>query len=265
MTPLFSDLGLQRLDRIAGPGLLCVFDFDGTLSPIVADPEHAVLPDAMQQRLIELSALAPVAIITGRAVQDLRARLQFTPDFLVGNHGIEGIPGWEQRAQQYQAVCQGWARTVAHALQDPLRFDPNIKIEDKRYSMSVHYRLARDQNLTETRLMELFSVLAPAPRVVAGKCVFNLVPQGAPHKGSALEQLMRDGAARNALYVGDDVTDEDVFRLKRSDLMSIRVEHAANSAADFFLDRLADVERLLDELIARLRQRAGKANMPESA
>jgi trehalose 6-phosphate phosphatase len=266
MTPLFSDTGLQRLDRIAGPGLLCVFDFDGTLSPIVADPAHAVLPDAMQQRLLDLSVLAPVAIITGRAVPDLRPRLGFAPDFLVGNHGIEGVPGWELRAQEYQVICQGWARSVAQALRDPLRFDPHIKIEDKGYSMSVHYRLARDPALTEARLTELFAALTPSPRVVAGKCVFNLVPQGAPHKGSALEQLMHDGARsdsiHNAIYVGDDVTDEDVFRLQRPDVLTVRVEPGENSAAEFYVDRLTDVERLLDELIARLRQRMVRRSMP---
>jgi trehalose 6-phosphate phosphatase len=256
MTPLFSTAGLERLDRIAGPGLLCVFDFDGTLSPIVARPEHAVLPDEVQQRLIELSRLVPVAILTGRAVQDLRSRLNFVPDFLVGNHGIEGLPGWEQQAEEYRAICQAWSRKVARALQDPLRFDPHIQIEDKRYSLSIHYRLTKDQALTETRLKELFAVLAPAPRVVTGKCVFNLVPQGAPHKGGALEELMRSGSVSNAIYVGDDVTDEDVFRLKRADLLSVRVEHAANSAAEFYLEQPSDVEQLLDELIGRLRQKA---------
>jgi trehalose 6-phosphate phosphatase len=254
MIPLFSDLGLQRLDRIVGPSLLCVFDFDGTLSPIVAQPEQAVLPDAVQQRLVDLSRLAPVAIITGRAVQDLRARLKFEPDFLVGNHGMEGTPGWEARAQDYETTCRTWGRSLAHAMRDPLRFDPEIKIEDKRYSLSVHYRQVRDHGLTEKQLKKLFSGLTPAPRIVAGKCVFNLVPQGAPDKGNALEQLMHASTARSAIYVGDDVTDEDVFRLVRPDLLTVRVERAERSAAQFYLQRHVDIERLLSELIARLQR-----------
>jgi trehalose 6-phosphate phosphatase len=199
-------------------------------------------------------------------VQDLRARLQFTPDFLVGNHGMEGISEWEQQARDYQSACAAWSRVIAIALQDTSRFDPQIKMEDKRYSLSLHYRLAQDQGATETRLRELLAGLTPAPRVVAGKCVFNLVPQGAPHKGNALEKLMRDSALRNAIYVGDDVTDEDVFRLQRPDVLSVRVEYTACSAAEFYVERLADVERLLDELIARLRQRAiGRDGSPAPA
>jgi trehalose 6-phosphate phosphatase len=254
MTPLFSETGLRRLDRIVGPDMLCVFDFDGTLAPIVAQPEHAVLPESVQQRLLALSKLAPVAIITGRAVQDLRARLNFDPDFLVGNHGMEGTPGWERRAQEYEAMCQGWSRSLAPMLKDSVRFDPNIQLEDKRYSLSLHYRLARDQGATEAQLRELFAGLTPTPRIVAGKCVFNIVPRDAPHKGNALEQLMQAGSVRGAIYVGDDVTDEDVFRLTRPDLLSVRVERGMQSAAEFYLERHGDIERLIDELIMRLQR-----------
>ncbi len=177
---------------------------------------------------------------------------------------MEGVPGGEQRAKEYQDACREWSRSVAAALQDATRFDPLIKIEDKGYSLSLHYRLARDQGATESRLRELFDALTPVPRVVAGKCVFNLVPRGAPHKGDALMQLMKLGGTRNAIYIGDDVTDEDVFRLARPDVLSVRVEHADYSASEFYLERLEDVERLLDELIARLARRGIKRNAPAS-
>jgi trehalose 6-phosphate phosphatase len=253
MTPLFSASGLQRLDRMAGPGLLCVFDFDGTLAPIVARPEHVVLPESVQERLIALSKLAPVAILTGRGVEDLRARLHFEPDFLIGNHGIEGVADWARRTAEYEAVCSKWADSLRATLHGS-SLDEGIEMEDKRFSLSLHYRLAQDQQATARRLQTLFDQLDPAPRIVAGKCVFNLVPQGAPNKGQALEHLMRDQAVRNAMYVGDDITDEDVFRLSRPDLLSIRVERGSESAAEFYLEQRADVERLLDELITRLKQ-----------
>src|SRR6476646_3521664 len=65
MNPLFSTKGLSRLDAIARPGLLCAFDFDGTLAPIVSQPDMARLPADVLDRLVALSSLAPVAIITG--------------------------------------------------------------------------------------------------------------------------------------------------------------------------------------------------------
>jgi trehalose 6-phosphate phosphatase len=101
--------------------------------------------------------------------------------------------------------------------------------------------------------MKMFARLTPAPRIVSGKYIFNLLPEDAVHKGSALEQLLRATGANGAIYVGDDVTDEDVFRLRRGDVLSVRVEPEADSAAPFFLERRQDMPQLLDALIARLR------------
>ena len=261
MTLLFSEAGLRRLDDIVRPGILCVFDFDGTLSPIVTQPDKAHLPLDIRQRLAELSNHAPVAIITGRSVTDIRPRLEFEPDFLVGNHGLEGVPGWEQHSLHYEKLCRDWRHMLSAGLQDQTRFDPAIWIEDKHYSLSVHYRLARDRSKAEMQLAELFAGLMPPARVIAGKCVFSLLPRDAADKGSALEQLMRISGAHSAIYVGDDVTDEDVFQLRRRDLLSVRVEHAPGSAAEFFLHHWLDIVQLLDALIQRLREQQARNTM----
>jgi trehalose 6-phosphate phosphatase len=253
---------MARLDEIVKPGVLCVFDFDGTLAPIVMQPDLASLPPEVRQRLMTLSSLAPVAVLTGRSITDIKPRLGFEPDFLVGNHGLEGLPGWEQRGEQYENTCRAWKEKLAHALQDA-HCDPGIRIENKRYSLSVHYRMARDQRKAEAALAELFARIVPEARVVGGKCVFNLLPQGAADKGQALERLIVLSDAPSAIYVGDDVTDEDVFRLRRRDLLSIRIEAASDSAAEFYLPRWHDILRLLDELIECLRaQQAHDAPSP---
>lgn len=252
MHSLFSQTGLQRLDQILGAQLLCAFDFDGTLAPIVTMPEQARLPDDIRSRLVTLSAHAPVAIITGRSVQDIRNRLGFEPDFVVGNHGLEGVPGWEKQAAQHEQLCAAWLRQLTGALQQPAS-DPGIQLEDKRYSLSVHYRLACDPDAAARTLVDIFARLTPAPRVVAGKYVFNLMAEDTCHKGSALERLMEITGARHALYVGDDVTDEDVFRLQRPDVLSIRIEHASDSAAEFYVPEPRDILPLLEKLIHRLR------------
>lgn len=256
MSLLFSETGLRRLDEIVQQRLLCAFDFDGTLAPIVVQPEHACLPNDIRQQLLELSCYAPVAIITGRSIEDTYSRLGFGPDFIVGNHGMEGVPGWEAHAQRHQAICVGWRTQLARVLREG---DAGIRLEDKHYSLSLHYRGARDAGAAEARLMKLFEALEPQPRVVGGKYVFNLLPQDAAHKGNALEQLITICGASHALYVGDDVTDEDVFRLQRRDLLSVRIEHAPYSAAQFFLPRPEDIVQLLTELTARLRA-AGAVN-----
>ncbi|KRB66353.1 trehalose-phosphatase [Noviherbaspirillum sp. Root189] len=258
MSPLFSDQGLRRLEHAIADGLLCAFDFDGTLSPIVARPEDARLPDNIRERLLTLGRYSPIAIITGRSVEDIRSRLGFTPDYVVGNHGLEGVPGWENLAREHEAACQSWRRQLEDALAVP-EFDRGIQLEDKRYSMSVHYRHVKDVEKSASQLEKLFAALSPAPRIVAGKCVFNLLAEDRCHKGSALVRLMDLAGAPGALYVGDDVTDEDVFLMRRGDVLSVRIEHSADSAADFFLPHPRDILRLLDELIARL-DAAGSTN-----
>jgi trehalose 6-phosphate phosphatase len=250
----FMDCSARRLDEIVKHRPLCVFDFDGTLAPIVTQPDEARVPLGILLRLTALSRHAPIAVIAGRSVTDLQARLGFEPEFIVGNHGLEGLPQSERFADRYKQLCRDWEEKLAAELQTQAAFDPAIRIENKGYSLSVHYRLARDQAATRQQMVELFSRLAPAARVVAGKCVFNLLPEGAGDKSTALEQLMRTSGATSAIYVGDDTTDEDVFRLRRADLLTIRVGLERHSAAEFFLPHQLDMFHALDGLIGRMRQ-----------
>lgn len=257
MSSLFSEQGRLRLDEIVQPGLLCAFDFDGTLAPLMAQPDQVRLPAEFRQRLDSLAAYAPVAIITGRSLEDIRERIGYAPDFIIGNHGIEGLPGWEQRVADFQAQSLAWQRQLAEMLKDAdlsAKGEDGIWLENKRYSLSVHYRHAADPRRTEQDLRALFARLDPAPKVVGGKYVFNLLPQEAADKGDALLQLMQACGARSAFYAGDDVTDEDVFRLGRREVLSLRVEQSGDTAADFFVGQYEDMLKVLDELINRLRR-----------
>lgn len=259
MQPLFSPAGMQRLGEIVQPGLLCVFDFDGTLSPIVLQPDRARMPLPILQRVNLLATYAPVAILTGRSIADIRVRLGFEPGYLVGNHGLEGVPGAEERSAHFEQLCQSWKAVLATALQDRARFEPGIRIEDKQFSLSVHYRLVRDPPRAEAELRKLFKAVTPTAHVVDGKCVFSLMPTDDMDKGTAILQLLKFSGARQAIYVGDDVTDEAVFRLRRDDILSVMVERVPTSAAEFFLYERAQIVLLLEELIKRA-QNAGLEN-----
>ncbi|GIZ51656.1 trehalose-phosphatase [Noviherbaspirillum aridicola] len=255
MRPVFSEAGLQRLHEVARGGLLCAFDFDGTLAPLVPVPDDAHLPDDIRERLLRLGQSAPLAIITGRGMDDIRPRLGFTPEFLVGNHGLEGVPGWESLTAAHAEACQAWLSQLRAALPG---HDPGILLEDKRYSLSLHYREAADPPAAARALEALFATLTPAPRVVAGKFVYNLLAEDRCHKGSALLRLMECCGARKAIYVGDDVTDEDVFRMGHPDILSIRIEASASSSAELYLPDFCETARLLDVLGERLRQQGAR-------
>jgi trehalose 6-phosphate phosphatase len=253
MMTLFSLSGRSRLDELAKPGLLCAFDFDGTLAPLVTQPERAHTPQNIIARLSALSNYARVAVITGRSVADVSDRLGFHPDYLVGNHGLEGMPGWEAQASRYRETCHQWMALLAQKLSVHPELAHSVWIEDKNYSLSVHYRMARDRAAVEQRLLELLPQLLPSARIITGKCVVNLLPADAVDKGDAMAALLEVSQASGALYVGDDVTDEDVFCMRRPDFLSIRIGHESRSSAEFFLAHRLGILQLLDELLMRFR------------
>lgn len=253
MTDLFSSEGQKTLRQFVRPRMLCLFDFDGTLVPLVADPAKALLSHPIQSRLVRLQARAQVGIVTGRSLSDICSRLEFVPDYLVGNHGLEGLPGWQQRADEFYAICRCWYDQLAPEL---AAIDTGISLEDKHYSLSLHFRHAQDKEAVMKTLPTLLAELTPSPRVIGGKCVFNLLPTHGGDKGHAVTQLISETGAQRTLYVGDDVTDEDVFAIRRDDLMSVRVgcidEVSVQSAATHCIASAGHIAALLDCLIALL-------------
>lgn len=251
MKHALSDDALAEIGSFLQDRPLLAFDIDGTLSPIVAHPAEARLPEDIQQRLGSLSARTDVAIITGRAIVDARRMLTFVPRYLVGSHGAEGVPGFETSAAAFAEACRGWRQALC-ADRDLWHVMPDLTLEDKEYSLAIHYRHARDPDVARRLLEERAARLSPPPRLVHGKCVINLLPATAPNKGDALRALLAQSGHTRALYVGDDVTDEDVFRLKLPAVLSVRIEPQAASAAGYYLNCQDEVLSFMRALEAML-------------
>ncbi|RJG04839.1 trehalose-phosphatase [Noviherbaspirillum cavernae] len=250
----FFECSAARLDELVRPGMLCAFDFDGTLAPIAREPHGVLVPAAVARRLAHLADHAAIAIVTGRAVDDVRPRLDFPASFIVGNHGLEGVPGRDVPADHFAARCAQWERSLPLALRQHGIVDPGIHVENKGCSLSLHYRLAREREALEPRLADICRSLQPSAHVIEGKFVFNLLPVNGINKGEALNRLIEASGARSAIYVGDDTTDEDVFRLRRTDVLSVRIEPDERSAAEFHLHHRLGMIQLLDELTHRMRR-----------
>ncbi len=246
MTDLLSDEGRRALCALGARAPLCLFDFDGTLAPLAPDPAGVLLPAAVRAQLLALQRRVPVGIVTGRSLADMRERLGFAPDYLIGNHGLEGVPGERRRHALLAQLCAGWRDWLAPRVAG---IDPAIWVEDKRYSLSLHYLQARDHPQAMAALSELFAQLQPAPRIIPGKCIFSLLPAGRGDKGEAVRQLLRFTQRDAALYVGDDVTDEDVFRLPDTGIFSVRVGRSDTSAARWHIDGHQAIGKLLDLLL----------------
>jgi len=242
MKHLFCHSGRLALETALHARPLLAFDFDGTLAPIVERPDDAHVPAALARRLDRLTQLRPLAIITGRSVADVMHRLGFVPRFIVGNHGAE-VPG---QKPTFDATPLDALRARIRASAAELRA-VRIRVEDKRYSLALHYRRAPDPRQALARIEALRAGLDPALRFFAGKFVVNAVLEDAPDKGDAVLSLVQRASCDTAVFVGDDINDEAVFERAPPNWVTIRVGHDFEaSCAAFYLEDHEEIAVLLE-------------------
>ncbi|MBA3476929.1 MAG: trehalose-phosphatase [Lautropia sp.] len=207
---------------------LLALDFDGTLSPLVPQPAAATMDPRVPPLLGPLMAMMPVAIVSGRGIVDLAARVPLTGVTLVGNHGNEWLPGERPSVSIDRAsagldpgqVCLAWAADLAAPL---AQMGEGIAFESKVLSLSIHYRLMADREMARLKLLELVSQLRPPPEIIEGKFVLNLMAPGLVTKYEAVEELQGRFGAGSVIFIGDDVTDERVFERAPPDWLTVRV------------------------------------------
>jgi trehalose 6-phosphate phosphatase len=254
------DSMLKALDALPFSRTLFAFDFDGTLAPIVKQPASARMDKRTERLIARLNERVPVAVISGRSVSDLKSRLHFEPRYLVGNHGIESLSRTAGDCRRSAEICTTWREQLVTRIGGDASISW-LQIEDKEYSLSLHYRKAKNKVRAKRLIPEIADGLRPRPRIIPGKAVFNLVPEGAPHKGTAMIELLRDSGLSAAIYLGDDDTDEDVFSLKDPRILGIRVGYKRASNAQFFLKSQSQVAGLIDRL---LRQTGASSRKPSA-
>ena len=247
MRHLFTPDGERALRAVMQLDPILAFDFDGTLAPIVAHPNEARVPEAVSRGLAELARVLPVAIITGRDVADVRARLGFEPHFVIGNHGAED-PAVGRPLASTQALDVLRQRIAARA--DVLAA-AGVDVESKRFSLAFHYRQAPDSGAALVCIESLLQGIEPTLRRFGGKCVVNVVAAGLPDKGDALAALLRRSNADAAVFVGDDVNDEAVFMRAEPHWLTLRIgRDDPLSRAMFFLDCDAELALVLRRMLA---------------
>lgn len=246
MRHILGRRGLRALHQLAGRDTLLAFDFDGTLAPIADDHSGAWMRPATRRLLARLARRYPCAVISGRALRDLRPRLQgVAVRGLVGNHGAEGN-GAGRGAAGLRRTVRAWRRRLSgHRWMIGRQ-----TIEDKGLSLTLHYRRAPDPDAAERLLRRAIRGLRGA-RVVPGKMGLNVIPAGAPDKGAAFVRLLRGAGCEAAVYVGDDTTDEDVFALTgMPHLLTIRVGRSRSSRAAYCLRSQDEIDDLLAALLS---------------
>ncbi len=233
--------------RLRGRRLAAFLDYDGTLTPIVPRPELAVLADGMRAALERLARLAPVAVVSGRDLADVRARVGLELVY-AGSHGFDIAGPGGVRFEHPRGLAALPALDAAERqLRAALAGVEGVLVERKRFTLAVHYRQVRAAFTPAVERAVDAALGTPAPlRKMRGKNVFELLPDLDWDKGAAvlwlLEALALAGNDVLPLYAGDDVTDEDAFRALQGRGLGIVV--AAEPRATAARYRLRDPEEV---------------------
>jgi trehalose 6-phosphate phosphatase len=252
MSDLLSPDMESEVAALARPGTLILLDFDGTLAPIVGDRNAAGMSGHTRAVLRRLAGLYPVAVLSGRAAEDVRRRLEgIDVRWVVGSHGAEW-PGEGREHRAWRSLVSGWRSSLEGRLANV----KGVELEVKPLSLAVHFRHSADPDGAAELIQEAIQDL-PGVAVVLGKKVVNLLPEGAGDKGTALKRLVGLSGAERILFIGDDVTDEAAFGTKLDiPALMVRVGRSAKSLAGGWLRRRSDVDVLLDR-VCQLRETAG--------
>lgn len=248
--------------RMLGVPLVVMLDVDGTLAPLVSRPEDAVVP-ADTRRALSALAGAPnvfVALVSGRAAADAHRLVGVPGVWTIGNHGCEVVDPSGTRT--IDPLTEPFREDMAKAVRDISELAtlvPGVIVEDKRWSVSVHYRLAAPHSVVRVRSAVEAAAAAHGLRIFGGKQMFDLRAPVDVDKGTAVLRLADElgalGAEGSLFFAGDDVTDEDAFRALRRHVpraVTFRVadSEAAPTAAEFLARDPAAIRDILRWLAA---------------
>ena len=246
--------------RLASQTLFIFLDYDGTLTPIVSTPDEAVLSRKGREVLTRLTRArgVQVAVVTGRALRDIRRRVGIEGVVYAANHGLEAEGPGIRFAQPEALKLREEMGRMAALLKDKLAFAPGAQVEDKGLTLSVHFRNVPQDGVR--RVEEIFrentgpQIQKKVFTLFEGKKVWELRPSLTWNKGSIVRWLLdkTSGAgSRLACYFGDDRTDEDAFQELGSGGITVKVDPdgGGGSAASYYLTTPGEVLDCLERII----------------
>lgn len=235
--------------------ILLFLDYDGTLVPICKEPSLAKLSIEGKKLVRSLSGISwlSIGIISGRSVEEVRKLVGIKDLIYAGNHGFEILFREGVWVHPEIKSFESDLKRITCELKRSTKGINGILVEDKRVTVSIHYR-----NLTGKSPGSIFKivskVLEPYPGVFSitrGKKVYEIRPHINWDKGKAvvkISQLLDFKTKPLKIYIGDDQTDEDVFRVLGKRDISIRVGYKKGSKARYFCKGSGEILRFLEEL-----------------
>ena len=240
--------------------LLLVMDFDGTLAPIKSAPSKAALSNKTRNSLKKLAACPRIrlAVFSGRPLREIINLVSVKRVYYSGNHGIEikgpGMSFCHPEADDKKTFIDA-ASAEAEKLFKPVK---GTVIERKKFTLSLHYRMVSKTDMpafrTAARHLKEFSRGFPVSWK-KGKKVIEAVPDISWDKGKALSHLMKELGFPYPVVLGDDRTDEDMFKIVKKRGMGIRIGFRKSSSAAYYLEG----QRRIDDFLGYIREKLSGA------
>lgn len=256
----FFDKWKELKERLNNKTIILFLDFDGTLTSIVDTPDKAVISSEAKELLEKLSKKQnyKLVIISGRSLNDLKEKIGLKGIIYVGNHGLE-IEGpkikFESRFPSDFKIC---ISEIKLALESKLSGIKGILIEDKELTISLHYRMVNDSDLklVERVFNEVVQpyVIKNKVKICLGKKFFEIRPPVIWDKGKitvwllAREKFIIGEGEIEPIYIGDDITDEDAFKVLKNREFTIFVGEPKDSKAKYYLKNPDEVLEFLKDL-----------------
>jgi trehalose 6-phosphate synthase len=224
----------------AADGLFVMTDFDGTVADIVADPDEAEVRERARQALEGVTAhpRGKVAVVSGRAVDDVRERAAVDGAYYAGNHGLELDDGDEVSVHSGAREARERLPEICEAVKQAFAHDDGVFVENKGATATVHYRQADvDSDRVRTVVESILTDHDPerALRVTAGKQIVELRPAVDWGKGACVDLLRErytpDDEAWLPVYLGDDTTDEAAFEALDGEGIAVAVGSDTDATA----------------------------------
>jgi alpha,alpha-trehalase len=243
------------LQQAENRNIALFLDYDGTLTPIVNDPDKAFLDENTRQTLAKVARKWVVAVVSGRDLKAIQNFIKLDNVYYAGSHGFD-ISGPAdltlemQKGRKFLPVLE----KAQDDLEEKLTDIPGAAIERKQFSIAIHYRNVKQADAKKVRqAVRLVQTDYPELRITEGKKVFELQPDIAWHKGKALTWLMEklnlNLDTYYPMYIGDDITDEDAFESLNTIGTGIVVKGSFHpTSADFVLENTRETAAFLENL-----------------
>jgi alpha,alpha-trehalase len=260
--PLFPEWPRLAKRMRAAPRRILLTDFDGTLVRIRRKPGDARLSKATGNLLARIRKVGgTVGVVSGRGLEDLLERVRLPNIWYVGSHGYRLQDPRGRKISLATAAEQHRVRRAVKWLAPRLAPMAGVYLDAKRAAVAVHYRAASGPTVRKAEVVvrELLR-REPGMRLLGGKKVWELLPGESVNKWAAVRRLLTEEKATDGAfvtYLGDDQTDETVFRGLRHGV-SVVVGCRANTAARYCLSSTSEVRDFVRRWLSVEREVAAK-------